>query len=109
MALFQRVIIGSFGRHDFSLKWTFGEIIYTGKASGLTWGQDQVIDAYKGICALLGNRSSKKITVLNGSAANLSLPNDSVDVICVDPPYYNNVQYAELSDYFLCLAEAHIP
>jgi len=24
----------------------------------------------------------------------------SVDLICMDPPYYNNVQYAELSDYF---------
>ncbi len=25
---------------------------------------------------------------------------NSVDLICMDPPYYNNVQYAELSDYF---------
>ena len=24
----------------------------------------------------------------------------SVDFICIDPPYYNNVQYAELSDFF---------
>ena len=24
----------------------------------------------------------------------------SVDLVCMDPPYYNNVQYAELSDFF---------
>jgi adenine-specific DNA methylase len=28
------------------------------------------------------------------------LPDKSVDLVCMDPPYYNNVQYAELSDYF---------
>ncbi|NCE63386.1 DUF1156 domain-containing protein [Pseudoflavonifractor sp. 524-17] len=93
-------MVGSFGRHDFSLKWTFGELIYTGPNSALAWGRDQVLDAYEGICRLLGPNASKAVTVLNGSAANLSLPDQSVDVICMDPPYYNNVQYAELSDYF---------
>lgn len=94
------VIIGSFGRHDFSVKWTFGEMIYTGQNSGLVWGKNQVMDAYKGICDLLGENASKNVTVLNGSAANLAIDDSSVDVICLDPPYYNNVQYAELSDYF---------
>ena len=94
------VIIGSFGRHDFSLKWTFGELIYTGPNSGLNWGKSQVLDAYAGICDLLGPDCSQNIRVMNGSAANLDLADNSVDIICLDPPYYNNVQYAELSDYF---------
>lgn len=94
------VIKGTFGRHDFSLKWTFGEMIYTGQNSGLAWGKSQVMDAYKGICGLLGENASQNVTVLNGSAANLAVDDSSVDVICLDPPYYNNVQYAELSDYF---------
>ena len=94
------VLVGSFGRHDFSLKWSFGELIYTGQYSGLAWGRDQVLDAYKGVCRLVGNRSNQKIEVMNGSAANMNIPSNSVDVVCVDPPYYNNVQYAELSDYF---------
>ena len=93
-------VSGSFSRHDFSLKWTFGELIYTGENSGLAWGKSQVMDAYKGICDLLGENASKNVTVLNGSAANLAVDDSSVDVICLDPPYYNNVQYAELSDYF---------
>ena len=93
------IVSGTFGRHDFSLKWTFGELVFTGPSSGLEWGKSQVLDAYKGICELLGNNISPA-TILNGSAANLSIADKSVDIICVDPPYYNNVQYAELSDYF---------
>lgn len=94
------VIKGTFGRHDFSLKWTFGEMIATGLFTDLAWGKEQIIDAYSGICDLISESTTKPATVLNGSAANLDIRDSSVDVICVDPPYYNNVQYAELSDYF---------
>lgn len=82
------------------LKWTFGEMIYTGANSGLEWGKSQVLDAYKGICELLPNVGDVKVSVTNGSAAALSVEDKTVDIICLDPPYYNNVQYAELSDYF---------
>lgn len=40
-------------------------------------------------------------TILNGSAASMPYVEDgSVDAIVFDPPYYDKVQYAELSDYF---------
>jgi adenine-specific DNA methylase len=58
------------------------------------------MDAYKGICELVEGSRAKPAQVLHGSAANLAIPDKTVDVICVDPPYYNNVQYAELSDFF---------
>ena len=93
-------MVGSFGRHDFSMKWSFGEMVYTGLHSGLHWGLDQVIDSYEGICHLLESDRIQVPTILNASAANLGIPAQSVDVVCFDPPYYNNVQYAELSDYF---------
>lgn len=93
------VLAHTFTRHDFSHKWTFGEMILTGESSGLKWGMDQVIDSYMGICKMLeGHKISPKI--LHGSAANMAIDDGSVNVICVDPPYYNNVQYAELSDFF---------
>ena len=47
------VVKGTFGRHDFSLKWTFGEMIFTGPNSGAAWGLAQVIDAYRGIAELV--------------------------------------------------------
>lgn len=94
------IIKGTFGRHDFSLKWTFGEMIFAGPNSGLAWGLSQILDAYAGIVDLLPPDNHADIKILNGSAANMDVPAASVDVICMDPPYYNNVQYAELSDYF---------
>jgi hypothetical protein len=40
-------------------------------------------------------------TVTCDDAAALSMPAPgTVHLICVDPPYYNNVQYAELSNFF---------
>jgi len=103
----QRAIVsGTFGRHDFSFKWTFGEMIFSGPNSGAAWGLSQVLDAYEGIAELVKplcgkpDGSSPSVTILHGTAANTGLQERSVDLICVDPPYYNNVQYAELSDYF---------
>jgi putative DNA methylase len=35
-----------------------------------------------------------------GDAASIPLPDGSVDCIVVDPPYYENVMYGEVSDFF---------
>ncbi|WP_066640194.1 DUF1156 domain-containing protein [Desulfolucanica intricata] len=100
------IVKGTFGRHDFSVKWTFGEMIFTGPHSGAAWGLSQVLDAYTGMAELMAPLHERlggnipPVTIRNGTAANIELPNRSVDLVCIDPPYYNNVQYAELSDYF---------
>lgn len=39
-------------------------------------------------------------SVVRGSAADLPLADSSVDAVVTDPPYYDNVMYAECSDYF---------
>jgi putative DNA methylase len=103
----QRAIVsGTFGRHDFSLKWTFGEMIFTGPNSGAAWGLSQIVDAYMGMAELMAplhhklNGSNPPVTILYGTAANMDVSDHSVDLVCIDPPYYNNVQYAELSDFF---------
>jgi adenine-specific DNA methylase len=97
------MLINTFGRHDYSLKWTFGEMIFTGPASGAAWGLSQVVDAYSGIAALTACEGTTPLTpqITNETAAHLSdIADQSVDLVCMDPPYYDNVQYAELSDYF---------
>jgi DNA modification methylase len=38
--------------------------------------------------------------VWTGSSTNLPLPDDSVDIIITDPPYGNNVLYAELCNFY---------
>ncbi len=100
------VVVNTFGRHDFSLKWTFGEMIFSGPNSGVAWGLAQIIDAYKGIVELvepLRNKLKKEsppLRILHGTAAHMDIEDQSIDLICIDPPYFNNVQYAELSDFF---------
>lgn len=100
------VVKGGFGRHDFSLKWTFGEIVYAGPSSGIRWGVSQVVDAYQGIESLLRERGRQgfatgDLQTLQRSAADLAGVHDgSVGAIVMDPPYYDNVQYSELSDFY---------
>ena len=39
--------------------------------------------------------------VLNEDSSNLAIPDNSVDAIVTDPPYFDFVHYSELSDFFL--------
>ncbi len=100
------VLVGTFGRHDFSLKWTFGEMILTGPNSGAAWGLSQVVDAYQGIADLQGQihaatGGQPPVTILNNTGAYIpETAERSVDLVCMNPPYYNNIQYAELSDFY---------
>ncbi len=99
-----------FDRHDFSFKWTFGE--FDAAHNLLPWGLDQVKDAYQGMADLTrsaqlplwggeGGSPVERLLVWQGSATDLSqVESGSVHLICVDPPYYDNVMYAELSDFF---------
>jgi adenine-specific DNA methylase len=95
------IVKGNFGRHDFSLKWSFGEMIFSGPHSGFAWCLSQISDAYSGMAELTKDISGQLVEINCSTAAYMpSLKEDSVDLVCMDPPYYNNVQYAELSDYF---------
>lgn len=95
----------TFDRHDFAYKWTFAE--FDGAHSLLPWSVSQITDAYRGIAnlALSGqsldsSERSFRARIMRSSATDLALPDASVDAIVTDPPYYDNVMYAECSDYF---------
>lgn len=101
------VIAPAFQRHDLSFKWTFAEFDCAGNL--LPWSLNQVIDSYDGLAKMTTASKSfwpsldhiNNAQVLRGSASELNgYGPGSVDHICVDPPYYDNVQYAELADYF---------
>ncbi len=48
--------------------------------------------------ALLNGR--KQFLLLQGTSANLQLPNASIDHIVTDPPYFDSVQYSDLAAFF---------
>lgn len=103
------VLSHTFDRHDYSFKWSFGE--FDGARMLWPWARDQVIDAYRQLSKLaapyrmffsqLPDDERPQIRVTRGNAAAYyDLPDGSVDLIVVDPPYYDNVMYAECSDFF---------
>jgi putative DNA methylase len=96
------VIAHTFTRHDYSFKWVFTEMVFTGATSGMSWSLDQIVDCYTNLTALLaGCTTQNELTITNGSGARMdSISDESVDLVVNDPPYYNNVMYAELADYF---------
>jgi adenine-specific DNA methylase len=59
---------------------------------------------YVGSPAKLSDRqplAGRDIQILNQTSANLSaIPSGSVDLILTDPPYYDNLSYSELSDFY---------
>ena len=73
---------------------------------------EQVVDSYKGLCNLvepsrplfegLGQEApGHPVQVTSAIAARLAhLSDGTEDAVVVDPPYGNNVMFAELSDFF---------
>ncbi len=104
----RQVIAHTFDRHDFSFKWSFGE--FDAARMLLPWALGQVVDAYRGIADLAGAParslfasagSRPPVAVRAGNAGSVpELPSGTVHAIVVDPPYYDNVMYGELSDFF---------
>ncbi len=47
-------------------------------------------------------RSSRRKGLKCKTSERLDLNDESVDYVITDPPYYDNVQYSELSEYFYC-------
>ncbi len=96
-----------FEKHNFAFKWTFVE--FPGPGELLPWCLDQLVDAYDEIARLLeetgssapGARLDRQVQVTAGTAADIpSVPDGSIQHICMDPPYYANVMYSELSNFF---------
>ncbi|MGB3264567.1 MAG: DUF1156 domain-containing protein [Microcoleus sp.] len=89
---------GLFARQAIPMVWDFSEANPLSGSSGdldgaLAW----IFDVCKSNAHLEGTEGQTEQT----SATNLYyLPDDSAQFLCSDPPYYNAVPYADLSDFF---------
>ncbi|MDL0145564.1 DUF1156 domain-containing protein [Halobacterium salinarum] len=89
-----------FDRHDFAFKWSFAEINLTSKDLGYGWVLESIIEAYEEFRELSsGKMGDAKVTQSDARQLN-HLDDGEIDVLVVDPPYYQNVMYSELSDFF---------
>lgn len=75
---------------------------------GYMKNSDHVIDSYEKLASYVTH--SEPAEVFNGDAGQLTtnIQSESVDVAIVDPPYYDSIMYAELSDVFYVLLKYYL-
>lgn len=90
-------VVGTFGRQALGIVWDFAEIKPVKGASGdLDGAIDWVVRVVEGTANGFGGTA----TVEQATATEHPLPDDSVAAVVTDPPYYDAVPYADLSDFF---------
>lgn len=85
-----------FGRQAIPMLWDFGETNPIATSAG-NWNEHlgRVLDSIS-----LTANTGLPATVLRGSATALPWPHAFFDAVITDPPYYDNVPYADVSDFF---------
>lgn len=92
-----RELIGNtYARQALPMMWDFVEVNPFGGASGnITGALAWIIEAIKGLID-----TGQPASVYRTSASHLPLEDESIDAVITDPPYYDNISYADLSDFF---------
>ena len=114
----REVMVNTFDRHDFSFKWSYAEMAPLIVGLGYDWAIGQTAKCIRELIALIRPDVENKSGTLfdDADAAEYTPPpvsitckpgdsldhieDGSIDVVVMDPPYYANVMYAELSDFF---------
>ena len=117
----REVIVNSFDRHDFAFKWSYAEMEPLVTGLGYDWAFAQVAKCVGELTELIrpeGSESADKGPLFAKAADSVvtgaipprifcgpgdslpQIPSGTVDAVVMDPPYYDKVMYAELSDFF---------
>ena len=109
-----------FDSHNFAMVWSYAEMAPLIPGLGYDWALEQTSSCISELVALtspIGSCASPQAGLdFEGTAALPELPrvtltcksgdsldhiaDASIDAVVMDPPYYDNVMYAELSDFF---------
>ena len=116
----REVVANTFNRHDFAFCWSHAEMAPLIEGLGYDWAVEQTAKSIFEIVGLLrpdarqqstrqegldfdgGGKfvpSPVKLTCKSGDSLD-HIADATVDCVVMDPPYYDNVMYAELSDFF---------
>lgn len=97
----RRGVANTFDRHDFSFKVTFSEMAACNAGGGVAWAIKSALQAWEQLASLPKAQGATPVATTIGSATSLpQVPDKSVTAVVVDPPYDDNVQYAELANFF---------
>ena len=114
----REVMVNTFDRHDFSFKWSYAEMAPLIVGLGYDWAIGQTTKCIDELVALVRSEAKGNtgglfdeanaaeyipppvtITCKPGDSLD-HIEDGSIDLVVMDPPYYDNVMYAELSDFF---------
>ena len=98
--------VATFGRQALPILWDWGEVVPIASSSGsfdvaLEW----IGNAAETVAAVSGNSGQTQSI----DATQHSLPDQSAGIWFTDPPYYDAVPYADLSDFFLVWLKRTLP
>lgn len=117
----REVMVNTFDRHDFSFKWSYAEMAPLIVGLGYDWAIEQTAKCIGELVELMrpdATATPEAPDLFNAPATRKGFtpppvtltckPGDSlnhiadasIDAVVMDPPYYDNVMYAELSDFF---------
>ena len=117
----REVMVNTFDRHDFAFKYSYAEMAPLVVGLGYDWAFGQVAKCIDELINLVDTNSIRAtaagplfavaaitatptpipLSISCGSGDSLPhITTASVDAVVMDPPYYDNVMYAELSDFF---------
>ncbi|MGY4707430.1 DUF1156 domain-containing protein [Candidatus Bipolaricaulota sp. J31] len=86
-----------FAGHHLHMTWDYAEVNPFSETTG-NWMVG--IKSISKVIEVEGANSNSNSITQPGSALILSYDDASLDAVVVDPPYYDNVPYADLSDFF---------
>ena len=114
----REVVANTFNRHDFAFCWSHAEMAPLIVGLGYDWAIGQTSRCIGELVALVRPRANRSAGDLFDSAGTAEhepppinitckpgdsldhIEDGSIDAVVMDPPYYDNVMYAELSDFF---------
>jgi putative DNA methylase len=85
---------GTFARQALPMVWDFAE---TNPFSGSTGSWDNMLE---GVCRAIERVPARSSATVRQLDATSAVNGVEKPMICTDPPYYDNIGYADLSDFF---------
>jgi putative DNA methylase len=92
----QQRVVGVFGRQALPMVWDFAELVPIGETVGC-W-KPMLNAAIRGYDAL--SEIEQEGIINRGASTSLPWSDATLDAVITDPPYYDNVDYAKISDFF---------
>ena len=98
--------VATFGRQVLPILWDWGEVVPISSASG---SFDVALEWIGNAAETVAAFSSNGGQIQSIDATQHSLPDQSAGIWFTDPPYYDAVPYADLSDFFLVWLKRTLP